>query len=73
MTLQSFFKLFEICNISNDNVEFFIIKGTSAVHQTADEECDTCFLCSQNSPPTRKGSQVINWINCDSCKNLFDL
>ena len=49
------------------------IKGSSAAEETGHEEEKKCRLCRNDSPPSRKGRQIINWLKCDSCKNWFHM
>ena len=42
------------------------IKGSSATEGTGHEEEEKCRLCRNDSPPSRKGRQIINWLKCDS-------
>ncbi|XP_028415289.1 uncharacterized protein LOC114538335 [Dendronephthya gigantea] len=34
---------------------------------------NSCTLCGQDSPPSKKGGQMISWIDCDSCKGWFHM
>ena len=64
-----------ICNYTYNYTHFCYVYciGTSAVVSEQSRESDQCQLCGQDSPPSRKGGQLINWIDCDACKNWFHL